>query len=348
VSLHDEVPSLALPRMRGRVGVGISRKRVSEWFLVALALATSILSVLAHAEPAPTMVRIGWLSPSMFISPAQGLREGLHDLGYVEGKNLQLERKLADSNQALQSGAAELVSSKVDLIVAFGTPAAQAVLSATSTIPVVFISGDPVGSGLAKSLARPGANGTGISTLSAELVSKRIELLRQIKPTTRRVALLENPSSPLHGTISREARNAAQKLGIQIITLEASNEQELNSAISSLRRVSADALTVSPETFFLANKAKIAGAVAKARLPAIFPWRDFHDANVLMSYGGNPKDFGRHAAPYVDKILKGAKPDDLPIEQISKYELVIDLRVARKLGIKVPQDMLLRADEVIQ
>ena len=346
MSVRNDTPSLALPRTQGRLGVPSKRRR--EWLQVMLALATCILPTLAQADPGPTIVRIGWLSPSMFISPAQGLLESLHDLGYVEGKNLQLERKLADSNDALHSGATELVSSKVDLIVAFGTPAARAALSATAAIPVVFISGDPVGSGLVKSLARPGGNGTGISTLSAELVSKRIELLQQVKPRTRRVILLENPSSPLHGTISREARNAAQKLGVQVITLEASNEQELNVAMSNLQRFTADGLTVSPETFFLANKAKIAGAVAKAKLPAIFPWRDFHDANVLMSYGGNPKEFGRHAAAYVDKILKGAKPDELPIEQISKYELVIDLRVARKLGIKVPQDMLLRADEVIQ
>ena len=345
--LRDDVPSLALPGILERVG-GVSRKQQTGWLALVLTSVTSLLSMSALADPAPNIARIGWLSPSMFISPAQGLREGLSDLGYVEGKNLLLERKLADSNEALQSGAAELVSAKVDLIVAFGTPAARALLAATSTIPVVFISGDPVGSGLVKSLARPGANGTGISTLSAELVSKRIELLRQVKPKTRRVILLENPSSPLHGTISREARNAAQKLGVQIITLEASNEQELNSAMSNLRRTSADAMTVSPETFFLANKTKIAAALAKAKLPAIFPWRDFHDANVLMSYGGNPKEFGRHAASYVDKILKGAKPEELPIEQISKYELVIDLRVARKLGIRVPQDMLLRADEVIQ
>jgi len=326
----------------------LRRTRRKNWSIFAFALATSILSMFAHADPAPAVLRIGALSPSMFIPPVQGLREGLSELGYVEGKNLTIERKLADSNEALQSATSELVSSKVDLIVAFGTPAARAVLSGTSTIPVVFISGDPVGSGLAKSLARPGANGTGVSTLSAELVSKRIELLRQIRPKMRRVILLENPSSPLHATISREARSAAQKLGVQIVTLEATDEQELNSALSNLQRVSADALTVSPETFFLANRVKIAQAVAKAKLPAIFPWRDFHDANVLMSYGANPREMGRQAAVYVDRILKGAKPGELPIEQMSKYELVIDLRVAHKLRIKVPQDMLLRADEVIQ
>jgi putative ABC transport system substrate-binding protein len=293
-------------------------------------------------------VRIGALVPAAIISSEEGLRQALSELGYIEGKNLTIDRRRAGSNDALQSGAADLVRSRVDVIVAFGTTAARAALSATSTIPVVFISGDPVGTGLAASLARPGANGTGVSTLSSELVPKRLELLLQIAPRVRRVILLGNPSSALHAGVLREAQKASQTLSIHIITLNARNADELNAALRGVQRSAGDAFTVSPDFLFLVNKERIAAAVAKAKLPAIFPVRDYHDAGVLMSYGPGAREMGRQAATYVHKILKGAKPADLPIEQISKYELVIDLRVARELGLDVPQDLLLRADEVIR
>jgi len=314
---------------------------------MATAFAVSLLSGLGNADP-QALVRIGMLVPAAIISPEEGLRQALSELGYAEGKNLTIERRPADSNEALQRGAADLVRSRVDVIVAFGTPAARAALSATSTIPVVFISGDPVGTGLAASLARPGANATGVSTLSNELVPKRLELLRQVAPRIRNVVLLGNPSSTLHAGVLREARRAAQALQMQIITLDARNAGELNAALRDLRRSTADAFIVSSDVLFLSNKAKIAEAVAKAKLPAIFPVRDYHDAGVLMSYGASTEEMGRQAATYVDRILKGAKPGDLPVEQLSKYELVIDLRVARAMGLEVPQELLLRADEVIR
>lgn len=317
-------------------------------FLMALAIAVSLLPVLAQADPSPTIVRIGALVPLVLISPEEGMRQGLRELGYIEGRNLTIERRLADTNDALQSGAADLVRSRVDLVVAFGTAAARAALSATSTIPVVFISGDPVGTGLAASLARPGANGTGVSTLSTELVPKRLELLQQIAPRIRRVILLGNPSNSLHPRVLKEAQSAALTLRIHIIALDARNADELNAALRDIQRRAADAFIVSSDVLFLANKERIAAAVAKAKLPAIFPWRDYHDAGVLMSYGANPNEMGRQAAIYVDKILKGAKPGELPIIQMSKYELVIDLRVARALKLDVPQALLLRADQVLR
>ena len=286
--------------------------------------------------------------PPVLISPEEGMRQGLRELGYIDGKNLTIERRLGETSDALQSGAADLVRSRVDLIVAFGTLAAHAALSATSTIPVVFISGDPVGTGLAASLAHPGANGTGVSSLSTELIPKRLELLQQVAPRVRRVILLGNPSSALHAGVLKEAQKAAQTLRIQIVALNARNADELDSALRGVHRRAGDAVTVSSDVFFLANKTKIAEAVAKAKLPAIFPQRDYHDAGVLMSYGASLKEMGRLAAVYVDKILKGAKPGELPIEQMSKYELVIDLRVAHAMGLKVPQDLLLRADEIIR
>lgn len=322
--------------------------RATRRFLIVFATAMNLLPGFAQADPSPTMVRVGTLGPPVLISPEEALRQGLRELGYIEGRNLTIERRLGETNDALQSGAADLVRSRVDLVVAFGTSAAHAALSATSTIPVVFISGDPVATGLAASLARPGANGTGVSSLSTELMPKRLELLQQVAPRVQRVILLGNPSSALHAGVLKEAQKAAQALHIHIVALNARNADELDSALRGVQRSAGDAFTVSSDVFFLANKAKIAEAVAKAKLPAIFPQRDYHDAGVLMSYGASLKEMGRQAAVYADKILKGAKPGELPIEQMSKYELVVNLRVARAMGLKVPQELLLRADEVIR
>jgi len=315
--------------------------------LMALAAVVSLLPLLARAD-SPTIVRIGALVPPVLISPEEGMRQGLTELGYREGKNVTIDRRLGETTDALQAGAVDLVRSKVDVIVAFGTSAARAALSATSTIPVVFISGDPVAAGLAASLARPGANATGVSTVSTDLVPKRLELLQQIVPHMQRVILLGNPSTPLHPRVVEEAQLGARALRIQIVAVDARNVDELDAALKRIQRSLGDAVLVSSDVLFLANKERIATAFAKAKMPAIFPWRDFHDAGVLMSYGPNPNDMGRHAAVYVDKILKGAKPANLPIEQLSKYELVIDMRVARAMRLKVPPDFLLRADEVIR
>ncbi len=297
----------------------------------------SLLPAVAQGDRSPTVVRVGALVPPVLTSPEEGLRQGLKELGYIEGTNLTIERRLGETNDALQSGASDLVRSKVDVIVAFGTPSARAALAATSTIPIVFISGDPVGTGLAASLARPGANATGVA------LSRRLDA-----PRIRRVILLGNRTSPLHAGVLRETQNAARKLQLRIVTLDASNADEINTAMRGVQHDTADAFLASSEVLFLANRAKIAEAVTKAKLPAIFPWRDYHDVGVLMSYGANLREAGRQMAGYVDRILKGANPAELPIEQMSKYELVIDLRVARAMGIKVPQDLLLRADEVIR
>jgi len=316
-------------------------------FLIAVATVVSLLPTPVSADP-PTTVRVGTLVPPAFTSPEEGLRQGLSGLGYVEGKNLTIERRLAGSSDAYQSGAEDLIRSRVDVIVAFGTAAASAALSATSTIPVVFISGDPVSAGLASSLARPGANATGVSTLSTELIPKRLELLRQVAPRMRRVILLGNPGNALHAGVLKAAERGARTLHLHIIAVDARNADELNRALEGIQRRAADAFIVSSDVLFLANKERIAAAVAKAKLPGIFPVRDYHDAGVLMSYGASLKEMGRQMAVYVDRILKGAKPGELPIEQMSKYELVIDLRTARALGLRVPQDLLLRADEVIR
>ena len=315
--------------------------------LVVAALAMSLLPG-AHADPVPSVVRIGTLTPLVTTSPEEGLREGLAELGYVEGRNLIIERRSAESTDGLQSAAADLVRSKVNLIVAFTTQAARAALSATSTIPVVFLSGDPVGTGLAASLAHPGANASGVSTLSTELMPKRLELLRQVAPQVRRVILLGNPSSPLQAGVLKEAHKAGEALRMQVVAVDARSAAELDAALRRLQHRAHDGFMVSSDLLFLTNRAKVAAAVAKAKLPGIFPWRDYHDVGVLMSYGASTREMGRRAAAYVDKILKGAKPADLPVEQSSKYELVIDLRVAHELGLKVPEILLQRADAVIR
>ncbi len=315
--------------------------------LIAVVLAMSLLTI-AHADPAPGVVRIGALTPLAMTSFEEGLRQGLAEFDYIEGKNLIFERRRAESSDALLSAAQDLVSSKVNLIVALTTPGARAALSATPTLPVVFISGDPVGTGLAKSLAHPGGNATGVSTLSTELMAKRLELLKQVAPHIRRVILLGNPGSQLQAGVLKEARRAGEALHIQIVAVNARNVAEPDAALSRLQHGPSDAFMVASDVLFLGNRAKIAAAVAKARLPGIFPWRDYHDAGVLMSYGSSTKEMGRQVAAYVDRILKGAKPADLPIEQSSKYELVIDLRLARAMGLKVPRSLLARADEVIR
>ena len=315
--------------------------------LMMVALAMNLLPI-AYADPVPGVVRIGALTPRVNTSPEDGLREGLAELGYIEGKNLIIERRRAETSADLRSAAEDLVSTKVNLIVAFSTPAARAALSATSTIPVVFLSGDPVGTALAESLSHPGGNASGVSTLSTELMPKRLELLQQIAPQVRRVILLGNPSSPLQTGVLKETRRAGEALHIQVVAVDARNAKELDIALLGLQHRASDGFMVSSDVLFLANRAKVAAAVSKARLPGVFPWRDYHDVGVLMSYGSSTREMGRQAAVYVDKILKGAKPADLPIEQSSKYDLVIDLRVARELGLKVSQELLFRADEVIR
>lgn len=267
----------------------------------------------------------------------------------MEGKNLSIEwRRYVQSTEAIQSGAADLVRSKVDLIMALGTEVARAAVSATSTIAVVFVSGDPVAAGLADNLAHPGANATGVSSQTADLMAKRLQLLQQIVPRARHIILLVNPDYPVHAAILRETQDAARTLRIHVDTLSARNANELDAVLRTIEHSVSDALIVGSDVLFEVNKDKIGEVARKAKLPTLVPTKDYRGEGVLISYGSNLREMGRRAAVYVDKILRGAKPGDLPIEQGVKFELVIDLRVARELGLKVPQDLLLRADEVIR
>jgi putative ABC transport system substrate-binding protein len=205
-----------------------------------------------------------------------------------------------------------------------------------------------VASGLANSIARPGRNATGVSGVLTELTAKRLELLRQVVPRARRIAYLTNSSNPTAAPQRESAQKAARTLGVQLVYLDARNVDELTSALGAISRSAANGVLISGDALLHANKARIAQAVRKARLPSVSPYRDYHEEGVLMSYGPSLITVGRKLAVYVDKILKGAKPADLPIEEMSTYELVINLRIAREIGVTVPQSLLLRADEVIR
>ena len=321
--------------------------------ILCAVVSAALLSDFAWADQ-PSIPRIAVLLPGATTNrmDEEALRDGLRDLGYIDGKNIVIEQRRllgtsAETDERLLSLAADLERSKADVIVVFSTPAARAALRATR-LPVVFLAGDPVGTGLAASLARPGGRGTGVSMLMPEMVSKRVQLLQQVAPGIRRIVFLMNSYNPLNTRMLEEAQRAARILDLELVTLDARNAGELDVALHAMPRSTADGLVVSPDLLFLTNKTKIAQAVRKTKLAAIFPYKAYHDDAVLMSYGGNVQEAARKLAACVDKILKGAKPAELPIEQMSSYELIIDLRVAHAMGIHVPQDLLLRADEVIR
>ena len=316
--------------------------------VLAALIGAALTCPLVHAD-SQAVPRIGVLMPQLADAPlGDGLREGLRDLGYIDGKTIVLEsRPPGATPEALRSIAAELARSKVDLLVVFSTPAARAALDAT-TLPVVFLAGDPVASGLAASLARPGGNATGVSLVTSELTAKRLELLRLSAPRARRFIILTNSANSTTALQLEGAREGARILGVQLMTLDARNAAELDIALARIPQSGAGGVVVSAELLFLANRARIARALRETRLPAIFPATEYHDAGILMSYGPSLKSAMRRVAVYVDKILRGARPSDLPIEQVSKVELVIDLRVARAQGLEIPQNLLLRADEVIR
>ena len=310
--------------------------------------AVAFLAGAAYADQPSGIPRIGVLMPPV-TSMEDGLREGLRELGYVEGKSIVIEwRRSAGTREELQLLAADLIRSKVDLIVTAGTAAARAALETTKTVPVLFHVGDPVASGFAASLARPGGNGTGVSVIAAELIAKRLELLHLIAPRAKRIVYLRNPSNPAAQQLLDEVQKAGRTLGLHVETLDARNIPEIDAALNKLRRGTANGCLVGGDLLYLSERTRISRALREARLPAVFAYMEFHEDGALASYGPSLKATMHALATYVDKILKGAKPAELPIEQISKYQFVIDLRVAREIGVTVPLELLLRADEVIR
>jgi ABC-type uncharacterized transport system substrate-binding protein len=311
-----------------------------------------------EAQQTGKVYRIGYLGtspPSGTTAPLWDVfLQGLRDRGYVEGQNLVIERRFAEGKpERLPALAAELVALKVDVIVTTGgTPAALAAKQATKTLPIVFAGvADPVGSGLVTSLARPGGNVTGLSNLTPELVGKRLEQLTQAVPGVSRVAVLWQPGGHDERTdkdILKEAEVAARPLGVRLQFVEAQGPADFDRAFSDMTRARVGALTVLLSNMFFVERRRLVDLAAKNRLPAVYSAREFVDAGGLMAYGPNFADILGRAATYVNKILKGAKPADLPVEQPTKFELVINLKTAKALGLTIPQSLLLRADEIIQ
>ncbi|HEU5297530.1 MAG TPA: ABC transporter substrate-binding protein [Burkholderiaceae bacterium] len=320
--------------------------------LALLALGAAPLA--AEAQQAAKVARIGYLSPSLASSPhlRDAFLQGLGDLGYVEGRNVAIEYRDAEGKlERVPALAAELVALKDVIFVGGGTRVTLAAMQATKTIPIVFTGvGDPVESGLVTSLARPGGNVTGLSSLGPELVGKRLELLKQAVPGVDRVAVLRLPGALGERTdkdMLTGADVAARALGVRLQFVEARGPDEFARAFSDMSSARAGALTVLPSNRFLREHRRLVDLAAKNRLPAVYTSREFVDAGGLMSYGANSVDLHRRAATYVDKILKGAKPGDLPVEQPTKFELVINLKTAKALGLTIPQSVLVHADEVI-
>ena len=308
----------------------------------------------AEAQQAGKVYRIGYLSTPTRASVENGLQaflRALQELGWVEGQNLIIEYRWADGNvERLPDLAAELVRRKVDVIVAPAGSAALAAKNATSSIPIVMIfPSDPVEMGLVASLSRPRGNITGTTyTAGSEIFGKQLQLLKETIPHATRVAILWNPADPSFATQKREVEAAARSLRIHLQYVEARGPDEFDRAFAAMARERADALLVGGTSTFLAHRTRIAELAVKGRLPTMCNFREIVEAGGLMAYAVNMPDFVGHAAVYVDKILKGAKPADLPIEQPTNFELTINLKTAKALGLTIPQSVLARADTVIQ
>jgi len=305
----------------------------------------------ARAQHAGKVHRIGFLSlQSGLNSTTEAFAQGMRELGYVEGRNLIVEyRWAARKEERLPELAAELVRLKVEVIVTAAAPAIEAAKRATSTIPIVMATAaDPVGSGLVASLARPGGNVTGLSALSTDLAGKRLQLARELVPTATRVAVLAHHGTSATRLFLEEMRTAAQQMEVQLVVQEVQAADDLPGAFAAMQRERAQALVVQITPFSADNARRIVELAAQHRLPAMYDVRSFVDAGGLVSYGPSLPEMFRRAAFYVDRILKGAKPADLPIEQPTKFEMVINLKTAKALGLTIPQSLLARADQVIQ
>jgi putative ABC transport system substrate-binding protein len=324
-------------------------------FLFALAGGLLAASLAVGAQQAANIPRVGFLSPSSLSDPHtsrnfQALRQGLRELGYVEGQNIAIEsRWAAGKYERLPGLAAELVRLKMDVIVAAAVPAIRAAKEATSTIPIIMaVVVDPMATGLVASLARPEGNITGLSAMHPELMGKRLELLKEIVPNASRVAVLWNPANLGNPPQLRGAEVAARTLGMRLQPLEARSPREIDSAFAAMTKEGVSVVVVLVDVMFVDQGTRIADLAATRRLPAVYGTAEHVGAGGLMAYGPSIPDTFRRAATYVDKILKGAKPADLPVEQSTKFELIINLKTAKALGLTVPPALLQRADQVIE
>jgi putative ABC transport system substrate-binding protein len=322
-------------------------------FLAILVLLVGC-AAMAQAQQPGKIPRIGLLSP---FSPSdtahwhEAFRQGLRDLGWVEGKNISIEYRYAEGrNDRLPDLVTDLLRLKVDIIVASVGTDALVAKHATKTIPIVMASaGDPVGVGLVESLARPGGNVTGLSQMAPDLAGKRLELLKEIVPKLSRVAVLWRPEGAATSPLAwKESQLPAQALGLQLHSMEVRNSNDFDKAFEEATRARAGALAILPDPLFVTNLKRIAELAAKSRLPSIFHLSEFVDSGGLVTYGPDRSDLFRRAATYVDKILKERKPADLPVEQPMKFELVINLKAAKQIGLTIPPNVLARADKIFR
>ena len=308
--------------------------------------------LVAEAQQAGKVYRIGLLGQDRTQQETRlgALRAGLRELGYVEGKNIVIDYRWAGGkDDRFPDLAAQLVRLQVDVIVTGGTPATQAAMRATKTIPIVMVNtGDPVRTGLVASLARPGSNVTGVTLLGAETAGKRLQILKDTAPKVSRVAFLRNRANASHIPYFNDLQAAARGLGLTLQSVEVQEPHELEGAFAEMMRERPDALIVTADGTHLRRQAWIVDFAAKRRLPALYQLREYVEIGGLMSYGTSPTDNYRRAATYVDKILKGTKPADLPVEQPTKFELVINMKTAKALGLTIPQLVLGQADVIIE
>jgi putative ABC transport system substrate-binding protein len=320
--------------------------------LVGGAVAAWPLAARAQKPPMPVIGFLENRSPDVVVERLRAFRQGLKDTGHLEGTNVAIEYRWADNQvDRLPALAAELLQRPVAVLVASGGPQASLALKgATTTIPIVFgVGEDPVRLGLVASLARPGGNATGVHFLNTELTAKRLELLRELVPGAARVAVLVNPrNATATETTLRDVQSAAHAMGLQIQVLNAATSREIDAAFASLRREPADALFVSQDGFLISRRMQLANMAARHAIPMTSSSRDIVEVGGLMSYGTNITDVFRHMGVYTGRILKGAQPADLPVEQSTKVELVINAQTARMLGLTVPDKLLVAADEVIE
>jgi putative ABC transport system substrate-binding protein len=325
---------------------------MKQLFPILLIVAVVIVAALAQAQQPTKIPRIGFLAatPSGSSDRTETFRQGLRELGYVEGKNIIIEYRRAEGQfERLPDLAAELVHLKVDVIVASGAASTRRAKEATATIPIVMASdNDPVGSGFVASLGRPGGNITGLSQMAPDLAGKRLELLKEIVPRLSRLVVLGELNNPGNAQSLKETELAAVGFGVHLQVLDVRDPTDIENGFQAASKGHADAVLVLGGPVATSQRGHIAELAVKSRLPAIYPQSDYMDAGGLMFYGPSISDLFRRAATYVDKILKGAKPADLPVEQPTKFELIINLKAAKQIGLTIPPNVLARADKVIR
>jgi putative tryptophan/tyrosine transport system substrate-binding protein len=325
------------------------RRREFIRFIGGAALAWPLV---ARAEQPEKIARIGYLDlgpASARVDRVEALRAGLRNLGYIEGKNIAIEFRWAERAEQLPDLASDLVRRKVDVIFAISSTMVEPARQATSTIPIVFAThADPVGIGHVVSLARPGGNITGLSMLLTDLAPKELEILTEVVPQAKRIAVLWNPTTPSLPPAMKAVDAAGQRLGLQLVKVPAQASDDFDGAFAVMARERPEALMVVASPLFITHRERLADLAREHRLPAMFGSKENVQAGGLISYSADLTDLHRRAAFYIDKILRGAKPDELPVEQASKYELVINLKTAKALGISIPASLLARADEVIE